>query len=285
VPTLKRPGPIAAGTPLFESDVADVTGMWFPRVEIGPKDRILCLIREGWRFGLYFDFNPDGDLAIEEAKRILGTLLRRMRYADLYAALAHEPTFHRLVSAGWFPFLELMSAEFRLLLAAQESGFGLDDVEAELIGKFDGARIDRMFARWMERPHLQAKEAILAAAVRASKAKDPVSVIKNVLSETEGVMSEAHFAATGERTHRIPKLLDFVISAAEKRAGGKDTLFFPAEFGRYLKDYIYAGFRPGDVRSAGSRHAVGHGAVAGEEYTMARALQAMLTLDQLAFYA
>lgn len=281
---LKRPGPIAAGTPLFESDVADVTGMWFPRVEIGPEDRIFCLFREGWRFGLYFDFNADGDLAIEEAKRVLGTLLRRMRYADMYDALAHEPTFHGLVSAGWFPFLEFVSAEFRTLLAAQESSFGLEDMEAELISKFDEVRIDRIFTRWMERPHLKAKEVILAAAMRAFKAKDPVSVIKNVLSEIEGVMSEAYFVATGERTHRIPKLVDFMISAAEKRAGGKDTLFFPVDFGRYLKDYIYAGFSPGDVRSAGSRHAVGHGAVAGEEYTMARALQAILTLDQLAFY-
>lgn len=282
---LKRPGSIAAGTPLFESDVADVTGMWFPCVEIDPQDRILCIFREGWRFGLYFDFNPDGELAIEDAKRILGTLLRRMRYADFYDAMAHEPTFKRLVAAGWFPFLELLGAEFKTLLAAQESGFGLEDAEAELIGKFDEARVDRMFTRWMERPHLKAKEVILTAATRAFKAEDPVSVIKNVLSEIEGVMSQAYFEAMGERTHRIPKLLHFMISAAEKRAGGKDTLFFPAEFGRYLKDYTYSGFSPGDVRSAGSRHAVGHGAVAGEEYTMARALQAMLTLDQLAFYS
>ena len=119
--TLKRPGPISAGTLLFESDVADISGMWFPRVDIGHQDRFLCLFREGWRFALYFDFNPDGELAVEEAKRVLGTLLRRMRYADMYAALAHEPTFHSLVASGWFPFLELLSAEFRILLATQQA--------------------------------------------------------------------------------------------------------------------------------------------------------------------
>jgi len=36
--------------------------------------------------------------------------------------------------------------------------------------------------------------------------------------------------------------------------------------------------------TAGSRHAVGHGAAAQESYTMPRALLAILTLDQLAFY-
>ncbi|MDP1948909.1 MAG: hypothetical protein Q8L77_15565 [Nitrospirota bacterium] len=36
--------------------------------------------------------------------------------------------------------------------------------------------------------------------------------------------------------------------------------------------------------TAGSRRAVGHGAAPRESYTMPRALQAILTLDQLDFY-
>lgn len=75
-----------------------------------------------------------------------------------------------------------------------------------------------------------------------------------------------------------------MISLAERRAGGRDTLFFPVEFGTYLRDYTYAGFRPGAGGGAGSRHAVGHGAVPTDQYTIVRALQALLTLDQLAFY-
>jgi len=281
---LRRPGPMAAGTVLFEDDIADVTGIWFPLVQVGPKDRILCIFREGWRFGLYFDFNPDGDLAIEVAKRALGSLYRKMRYADLYATLAHEPTFDGLVSVGWFPFLELMSGEFRTLSAAYEAGFELEEAEQALLAKFEEARLERMFQRWMARPHLKDKELILRPAINAFIAREPVSVIKNVLSEIEGVMAEAYFQSKGERTHRIEKLLTFVISLAEKRAGSKDTLFFPVEFGKYLKNYIYAGFSPGDLRGAGSRNAVGHGAVPADEYTMIRALQALLALDQLAFY-
>ena len=207
-----------------------------------------------------------------------------MRYADLYAALAHAPTFRVLVSAGWFPFLELMSGEFRTLLDMQEAGFGLPEAEAALVSGFDAPRVDRMFERWMQGPHMRGKEVILRSAVNAFKAGDPVSVIKNVLTEIEGVMAETHFRVTGGRTHRIQRLLAFVVTLAEGRAGGRDTLFFPVEFGTYLRDYTYAGFSPGDAGTAGSRHAVGHGAVAGEHYTMVRALQALLTLDQLAFY-
>lgn len=68
--TLKRPGSLAAGTVLFENDIADVRGMWFPLVEVGSGDRIFCIFREGWRFGLLFDGNPEGQLSIADAKRI-----------------------------------------------------------------------------------------------------------------------------------------------------------------------------------------------------------------------
>ncbi len=282
--TLKRPGTVVAGTVLFENDIADVTGLWFPLVEVGPKDRILCIIREGWRFALYFDFNPDGKLLIEEAKRALGTLFRRMSYADLYASLAHEPTLRSLVGAGWFPFLELGIQEIRALLSMIEADFPLHEGEQSLISAFDDVRLERMFSRWMERAHLKERETILRPAINAFKNCEPVTVIKIVLSEIEGVMSDAYYRVHGERPYRSNKLPDFMIEQAEHRAGGKDTLFFPVEFGKYLKDYTYADFKHHDIGTAGSRHAVSHGRVPGEQYTMARALQALLTLDQLAFY-
>lgn len=282
--TLKRPGLIPAGSVLFEHDIADVTGMWFPKVNVEATDRVLCIFREGWRFGLYFDFNPDGNLQIEVARRALGGLYRKMRYADVYSALAQEPVFDALLAAGWFPFLELVSGEFQSLIPGQQSKFDLDAAEEALLAKFDDGRIDRMFARWMSRPHLKAKEAILQPAVAAFKAKEPVLVIKTVLTEIEGVLADGYYLVKGERTNRIKRLLDFAITQAEQRAGGQDTLFFPSEFGRYLKDYTFAGFTPGSEAGAGSRNAVGHGAAGSDQYTMTRALQALLTLDQVAFY-
>jgi len=282
---LKRPGPLKAGTVLFENDIADVTDMWFPHVQIGPQDRIICLFREGWRFGFLFDANPSGALDVEAASRDLGSLYRRLKYADLYAVTSHEKTFGKLIAGGWFPFLELMSGEFKSLAQSAEAGFEMDDAEGKLVANFDAARLDRMFARWMERSYLKDKELILRPAINAFKARDPVSVIKIVLSEIEGALAEAYSQSTGDRTHRIEKLLDFAIATAEARSGGKDSLFFSAEFGRYIRDYTYAGFAPGDQGSAGSRNAVGHGAVKAEHYTMPRALQALLTLDQIAFYA
>lgn len=226
--TLKRPGPLVAGTVLFENDIADVRGMWFPLVEVRSGDRILCIFREGWRFGLLFDGNSKGELSVADAKRDLGNLYRRMKYADLYAAMAHQPTFGQLVEAGWFPFLELMSGEFGKLASTCQSGFELNDDEKRLVEKFDEVRLDRMFERWMQRPHLKSRELILRSAINAFKARDPVSVIKNVLTEIEGVLADAYFGAHGEHTRKLKKLLDFAVELAAERAG-KDTLYFPTD--------------------------------------------------------
>ncbi len=266
---------------VMESDIADVTGMWFPSAEISVEDQIVVIFREGFRFGLFFDFNPNGCLNIVNAKRDLGALFRQLRYADLYSVLANETTFKRLVTAGWFPFIEILGTEFKTLSDACEAQFSLVAAEADLTSKFSHERLDRMFERWMTKPPLKEKEAILRPAVKAYKECEWVICLKIVLTEIEGIIAEAYSAATGEKTRNMKKLLDFTVDTAAKMAGGKDTLFFPTEFADYLRQYTYA---DSDNQSA-SRHAVGHGRAKSEDYTSVRALQALLTLDQFAFYA
>lgn len=275
---------LVAGRAVFENDIADVLGMSFPLVQIGAKDRIVCLFRQDWRFALYFNFNPDGDLSLDEMTRTLGTLHRTLRYRHLYDTVADEAVFGRLLSAGWFPFVEIIGPEFRELANCCEAGFDLADVEAKLIEKFKGERIDRLLARWISKPHLAPKETLLRSAVHSFKAHDPVPAIKIMLTEIEGALAEAYRAVYGTGA-KLNTLLAFAITSAEKKAGRPDTLFLPAAFSRYLETCTFANFDPeGPPGNAGSRHAVGHGLADPETYTEARALQALLSFDQLAFF-
>jgi hypothetical protein len=273
---------IEAGSPVFERDIADVMGMNFPLVDIKPGDRVLYLFRQDWRFGLFFDFQ--GLDAVEDLSRVLGTLYRGLKYRHLYDVVANQPLFDRLTAAGWFPFVEIIAAEFRKLFLACEAGFELDDVEREVIASFDHARLDQMFARWTAKPHFKPKEAILKSAIDAFKRDDPVAVLKIALTEIEGILSEAHFRMTGARA-KLPMLLKFAVDSAEQKVGGSDTLLFPAAFAKYLQAHTFANFDPVSASgTAGSRHAVGHGAAAAETYTRTKALQALLILDQFALY-
>lgn len=276
---------IAAHTVVFEHDIADVIGMSFPCVEIGEQDKVVCLFREGWSFGLAFDFNPEGEFDLEGLQTMLGTLHRRLRYRHLYQSVSDPAVFDTLVAAGWFPFVEIVTAEFRDLARQAEAGFDIAEIEPKIVAAFDVARLDHLFERWVAKPHLAARAALLKEAVEAFTAQKPASVIKIILTEIEGALNDAHKTACGGKVAKINDLLAFAQASAEQRAGSPDTLFFPAAFRRYLATHTFANFDPGaGTGTAGSRHAVGHGAATQDSYTMVRALQAILTLDQLAFY-
>lgn len=275
---------VAAGAVVFERDIADVTAMSFPFVQIRETDRIVCIFREGWRFALLFDLNRESSLSIEDMERDLGTLHRRMKYGDLYDAIADEKIFGRLVEAGWFPFVEIMGAEFRQLVNHCGAGFELDEIETKLLTAFDADRVERMFARWMVKPHFANKERLLRSALRNFVSGDSIAVLKVVLTEIEGILGEAYRKTHGSGA-RITKLLEFAIQSAEQKAGQADTLLFPAAFAHYLKSHTFAEYDPvARTGKASSRHAVGHGQADANSYTQVRALQALLTLDQLAFY-
>ncbi len=276
---------IAAGTVVFEHDIADVTGMSFPCVAFGAADKVLCLFREDWRFGFAFDMNPEGKFDLEEFITTLGTIYRELRYKHLYDALNEPVVLDRLLSSGWFPFAEIITSEFKDLLRHCESGFDVTEIEDQIIAKFDGARMQRILERWVGKPHFAAKEDLLKAAITAFGNKEPVAVIKILLTEIEGVLNDAYRVAHGGQGAKLKDLLTFAEASAERKAGGSNTLLFPKVFGRYLREHTFANFDPiAQTGIASSRHAVGHGAASQKSYTMPRALQAILTLDQLAFY-
>ncbi|RXG90769.1 hypothetical protein EAS62_26540 [Bradyrhizobium zhanjiangense] len=141
-----------------------------------------------------------------------------------------------------------------------------------------------MFRRWMVKPHFAGKEPLLRSAINSFTSGDAVPVLKIILTEIEGILNEAYRKVHGQSA-KIKILLAFAGASAEAKAGRPDTLLFPTAFADYLQAYTFANFDPSAASGmAGSRHAVGHGHATAESYTLVRALQALLTLDQLAFY-
>lgn len=275
---------MSAGSVVFENDIADVTGMCFPLVNIEPADKVVCIFRQDWRFALFFDFNPDRNLSVDAVNKTLGSLYRNLKYRHLYDALADEAVFNKLVLAGWFPFVEIISTEFRELVGYFENDFNLQSVEDMVLSKFDEDRLERMISRWIIKPHFSTKGDIFRSAINAYKNNDSIAVIKILLTEIEGVLLEAYKTVNGKGA-KLKELLTFAIESAERKAGQPDTLLFSTAFAKYLDSHTFAKFDPIiDNGTASSRHAVSHGAASTETYTKVRALQIILTLDQIAFY-
>lgn len=274
---------IAGGTFVRESDVADIHEIFFPCVEIGPADGVLCLFRERWKFGLCFDFNLEGALDTAEFRRALGTLLRNLRYRQHYQFVGNEDKLSRLTQQGWFPFAEIIGSEFEELMNHIQAGWPLEEAEPDLLAKFDTPRLNRILERWLAKQEFASRQTLLRAAIDAYVEDKPIPTIKILLTEIEGVLRDAYIARCGEPA-KLGKLLEFVIDSGKNKAGSGNTLLFPIAFGEYLQSHTFGTFDPmAGAGSAGSRHAVGHGAAAQESYTKVRALQAILALDQIAF--
>ncbi|MFJ5487098.1 hypothetical protein ACIKTA_05430 [Hansschlegelia beijingensis] len=187
---------LTAGSVVFDRDIADIGSMDFPLVAIGPEDRVVCLIREGWRFGLYFDFNPGGAFDRPLMTRELGRLLRTLRFSALYDVVSDDALFGRIVDLGWFPFVEIINRDFSTLTETLLNDFDLAEAEAEILDGFDRVRLERMFDRWMSRPHFAGKEKILRAALEHFLANEPIGAIKIALTEIEGVLQDAYVATS-----------------------------------------------------------------------------------------
>lgn len=269
---------------VFESDIADIVGMDFPAIKIRSDDAVICIFREGWRYGLYFDFNHDRAFDNELMSRSLGTLLRNLRYRQIYDAIAEPTVIDPLMEAGWFPFVELASSEFKELVSYQESGFDLAEIETKIEQRFGRDDLERLLSRWLTKPHFLVREPLLREAIESYLDRRPAATIKIILTEIEGILRDSYRAVHG-RSAKIKTLLEFAAQSAEAKVGVKESLMFPDAFTSYLSRNTFADFNPdGAAGSASSRHAVGHGAAASSTYTQKRALQSLLTLDQFCFY-
>lgn len=275
---------IRAGEVIYGRDIGDIRRVRYPDFTFLATDKVFICFKVGWKFGMFFDLADNRELDIDRMERDLGVLYRRLRYQALYEALADQTTVDRMTKAGWFPFIEVIGGDFDPLLKAYQSEFDIENKETVLVKKFTPDRIDKIGERWWKNPILLKHKAVLEAGLEAFKRGDSISCIKNIMTEIEGVLSDLHLAEKGS-TAKTKELLNHAVEKGVKKAGSEASLFFPKDFLEYLLKVAYADFDPNAPAEAGaSRHTVGHGYASADTYTSSRALQVILTLDQIVFY-
>ena len=280
---------LALGTLIMKSDIADIYGLSFPDIEIQDSDSIICCLKVGWKFLLYFDFLiQDRRTDINIRQSILGKLYRYLSFEEVYRTLESEDCFKKMVDDGWFPFVEILGKDYKELTISYQNGEPASESEVKaLLDKFDESRIETMTNRWWEHPLFEEKRELLQAGIDAflsGTKSDYINCIKTLYSEIEGIMRSLYFEDSGERTRRIQKLIDRLIEVGERRIEDDQSLLLPQYFSSYLVDNIFKEFDPETGEVDLSRHSALHGVALGEDYKPERALQALLTFDQIYFY-
>lgn len=288
---LKRDlGNFEVGTLLMRSDIADVHELTFPDIDIQDTDSVICCLKVGWKFLLYFSFVYRGqrmDLASMQTN--LGSRYRYLSFQDVYHTLEAEACFQDMMADGWFPFVEIVGKDYKELAAAYQNGSSAPDSTVRtLLDSFDESRIKGMTDKWWTDPIFREKRKLLQAGINAFLRRtesDYINCIKNLYSEIEGILRLLYFQDTRKGSKVGQKqLIPYLIETGKRTAKSDDSLIFPEQFLTYLTDHVFRDF---DFKTGSfelSRHSSSHGVAAAEDYTEPKALQALLTLDQIYFF-
>lgn len=278
---------VSAGRFIFRNQVLDVTHVKFKdsvyEIDIRDGDKLIWLFRNGWNFGLYFDFSEK--LLLNELGKNLGWCYRQLEYHSAFSLLSDNDNFNLLLGRGWFPFIQILGEQFDVLMNRITKEGEIEIAESTIIDFFSEDKIEEFTCNWWENKIFSEKKNIIMAGVAAyhgNSKSDIINCIKNISSEIEGIIRLDYHRKYGKK----PSFKELK-SHVENRGSSKfnlDSLGFPRQFYQYLNDVFFRNFdlEKEDVRL--SRHSTLHGVATQEEYTKARALQLILTLDQIYFY-
>jgi len=271
-----------------ERDIADIRRLKFPDVKIVETDKVICCFKVGWRFGLFFDLDRQEKLDIDAMYLDLGRLYRELQFHYIYKVLESKPQFEEMMKDGWFPFVELLGGEYRILIDAYSDRFDFDNRIQKVLGGFDRLRIERMTSRWWRNKIYENKKGLLQAGVNAFLQNDSegyITCIKTLLSEAEGIIRVKYFTDTAKgKDVSTQDLLEHLLEKARTKSVSDRSLMLPVPFFDYLRNVVFSGFNLETGQVSLSRHSTSHGVADASVYTRARALQAILVLDQIYFY-
>lgn len=273
---------MVAGEKVPVAKVADVRAAAVVGVDLGPLDSFVLVFRVGWAFGLAFRFViPGQDASSENVSLWLGQCYRQMLFWHELRVLGQSEAATRLREDGWFPFLELLGGDFEELGRIYDTGGPVRGQIDDWMKRFDAVRIADIVGRWWAVPAFAGKRPLLAAGVGLFGRGDDdstIGAIKILSTEIEGLLQE-HFSPSKKLPQK--EFIARVEAAAGAAFAIPGSIGFPREFVTYLREVVFASFDLATGVVPPGRHAWAHGAAGTTTYTRARALQLILTLDQL----
>lgn len=270
------------------SDIADIRELTFEGIHIKDTDKVIYCFKVGWKFGLFFDLHRGEPLNKSAMEKEIGALYRYLSFQYVYDVLQSKPQFERMLKDGWFPFIEIISSEFKELSEAYKHLSDPKQKIDEIVTKFNNARIETIIGKWWSKGLFLDKKAILESAIHSYLSDNTagfIACIKILLTEIEGIIRLHYFKETGKgKAVHVPDLLNHIFDKGKIKSGSEESLFFPRDFLYYLKEAIFPQFDLEQGNIVLSRHTSSHGVAKAEDYTKMRAVQMILILDQLYFY-
>ena len=227
---------INSGQPVKKTDIADIVALEFPNIKISKTDAIIFCMRVGWKFGLYFNFtaNPNFTRGIEldlsQINYELGYAYRFLLFEEEYELIKNEKLYPKMLSDGWFPFIELIGADYKELSNLYSNQW-LDQIDG-FLKKFDKTRINKMTKSWWSKKQFQDKRELIEAGISAflqDRNSGYINCINTLYPQIEGIMGFEFYKAHGKKPS-FKELTEYIRNRAKNRFSSKGSLGFPDYF-------------------------------------------------------
>lgn len=273
---------------VFQEDIIDIEGIEFAdavfNLPIQNGDKFIWLFRSNWKFGLFFDFS--GRLDTQKLPGELALCYKRLKYLDLYRFLENHTHFAHLLADGWFPFIQITGKYFQNLMEYYADGKQHEFYVEQVLNYFDREKVKDITANWWKNPVFKEKQEIIEAGIDAyfqETSSGCINAIRTLSTEIEGVVRIMYFRDTGKNPN-TQDIKEYLKSRGTNKFSSDGSLGFPGLFYEYLNQSIFKQFRLESNDVPSSRHSYAHGVATPDNYTKARALQLILTLDQIYFF-
>jgi len=284
---MRAKGDVKKGASLTREDIFDISTLEFRdsiyEIDIENDDKVIYLFRIGWEFGLFFDLTKK--LKLSDLQEEIGHCYQRLFYRDLYSFIENKNYFTSLLADGWFPFIRLIGKNFDKIIRHYKEGkkhnFQIDDV----MSTYTKEKIESFTKYWWRKKIFKDKKKILEAGISAFLQNDEsgfINCINTLYPQIEGIMGLDYFKAHNKERFSHKELVTYIKQKATTKFNTLST-GFPSEFYEYL-NLIFKDFDLKTGKLDLSRHTTSHGHARPDDFTKAKALQAILILDQIYFY-
>jgi len=279
-------GPKESGHVVFQNEINDIESVTFEDdiafFDFENGDEIVYLFRSRWSFGLYFNLTKTDELATVE--RELGYFHKILDYYEVYNFLDRSPFRTKFEADGWFPFAGLIRFDSMKFLVSYYQGNQANPADLEVLRtSFNADLIKKCTDTWWSSQVFSEKRELLQVGVDSYLKGDNagyISCIKVLVSEIEGIL---RFAYPQTKGRKIQPFLKELGAQGVSKYDSIRTLMFPSDFVSYIERSIFEDFDPDSSSAPASRHPITHGVTEVSKYTWQRALQMILTIDQLRF--
>jgi len=274
---------VKKGSAIYKNQVMDIRGAKFEDdlayLDFERGDQLIYFFRSEFCFGIYVN------LAKEDDEGVISTDVARLHrivdYNIVYESIRNNILFRKMVKEGWFPFISLIRFDKYVQLLEYYQDRRKNKQALMAIKLFYNREIlDDMLARWELLDVINEKSVLIKTGIDQylnHTVDGYVSSIKILITELEGIIRAKY--ASQYPNLSFSQILNQLETDSVTKVGGPDSLVLPLVFIRYLRTSIYSSFSHDVVPN--SRHAYAHGVARIDQYNWTRALQVILSLDQL----